>query len=129
MCKDTFHHPLGKTASAELRQDKDVRQIGKSRAIGDHAGKPDLLLAAIHPKTERITDRLLYRVPRNAKGPIALSKKAMHGGNIDSRRIGADLKISVAPSASCCRHQLSLSSATDARVSRSIAAIFSTRRS
>src|SRR5215470_20078143 len=97
MRKDAFHHPLGKTASAELRQDKDVRQIGKGRTIGDHAGKPGLLFAAIDPEAERITDRLLDRVPRNAMGPIRLSKKAMHGSNIDSRGVGADLKIPVAP--------------------------------
>jgi hypothetical protein len=46
-----------KAAAAVLGQDEHVHQVGKRRAVGDHAGEADLLVVLVGAEAERVVDR------------------------------------------------------------------------
>ena len=38
---DAFHQPFGETPAPVRIEDEDIGDVGKRRAVGDYAGKPD----------------------------------------------------------------------------------------
>ena len=72
--------PLGNAASAVLLQHEHVAEPCERRAIGDHAGKADLLAALVRvaierAEADRTIERALHHLAGDARGPVRLVVK------------------------------------------------------
>lgn len=70
MVKDGAHEQFRYAATAMLRHDKDVRDIGDGREICNHPGKANLPLVEKCAEAKRVLDRFLDDSSRNALRPI-----------------------------------------------------------
>jgi hypothetical protein len=72
-------------------QDKHITNPTNYGTVGHHAGKANLLIALIHPKTEAVLDRFAHLAHGSAYCPMGGGiKEVMDHSHIQFRFIGAD---------------------------------------
>src|ERR1044072_323186 len=59
MCNNGLHQPFANSLSAISLKNKHICKISKSRQVGNHSGKPDLLPGIVHAKAQTVGDSLL----------------------------------------------------------------------
>ena len=59
-------------AAAVLGQDEDVHEVGVRRAVSNDAGEADLLLTLVGAEAERVVDRAVDDLARDAGAPVRI---------------------------------------------------------
>ena len=89
--KDGLDQPLPEPGIALPGDDKDVREIGKSRLVGNDAGKADLRVVAIDAEGQGMRDCAPQYVARDAARPMrALGEKMMDQGEVEAALVAVD---------------------------------------
>jgi hypothetical protein len=70
MGEDRLDQKLPEPGIALLGDDEDVGEIGERRRVADGTGKADLRPVAIEAETQRVGDRALQHIERNAARPV-----------------------------------------------------------
>ena len=77
-----------------LGHNKDVYQVGKGRAVRDHAGKGHLLVVDKSAKAKRVVDGFLQRMQGDIFGPCGLrGQNLVNERDIQFALVGANAKI------------------------------------
>src|SRR5471030_532767 len=97
MSHDALHQPPREPPAAIQRKDKDISKISERCAVGDDTGKSNLLTTVINAKTDGVLNRPPDCVCWNPFCPIAIRQKLKHHAHVNTRRIGADLIVSLRP--------------------------------
>jgi hypothetical protein len=92
-------------APKRLLEDKDVREIGKRRLVGDDAREADLPPSIESAEAQRSGDRAFDRPPRNSRRPVGAREIPVDDVEVEKGGIGRDRDF-----IHCGRHVLSTSS-------------------
>src|SRR5690348_2841637 len=93
MIENGLDQTLAQSPAAKGFEDDDVGQIRISRVISDGAGEPDLLLAPVNAKGQRIANGLAHHLARARAAPVRLLQNVANLLEVEQGGIGADGKL------------------------------------
>src|SRR5204862_7541571 len=92
MVADRLHELLCDALSAMRRQDEHVRDVAVRRVVRDHAREAYLHVVVVRAEAERVLDRALDEIERDAARPVRrLGQEAMNDVDVESIGVRADL--------------------------------------
>lgn len=92
MSQDCLDQPLPEPGVALFGGDEHVREIRKSRLVGDNPREADLGILAIEAKHHRMGNRAVQEVEWHTAGPVrAPGEKIVDQWNVETGRVGVDL--------------------------------------
>src|SRR5215510_2204792 len=94
---DHLHQPLRKTLSAMCFEHEHVGDPRECRVVGYDAREPDLLVAFVDTKRQRVLDRNSNSFRGSPGGPIRSVKKAMYHFDVELLFVGSDRVVAPLP--------------------------------
>src|SRR5581483_3295756 len=103
---DRLHQPDAEPLPALLLEHEDIGDVGEGGVVGDDAGEADLGIAAIDAEHERVRDRPLELLARDAGGPVrTLAQEGVRDIEVDARGVRADDVLAASPLVRRRRHR------------------------
>jgi len=105
-----LHQPAAQATAAPWLEHVHVAHVGDRGEVGDDAREAHLPRALVDAEAERVAQRALEHVARDAVRPVRVREVVVDAVDVEPRRIGADrepvaLPLAVLPSRGV-RHQL-----------------------